>query len=326
MKKMNTNLMKKTKLAAVIAGMTMAIVTGCGKEAKITASAVNMETEVKMTEGTLYETTDQWLQSGNYYVRTGHSRYHVITVKRKKKVTRSGDNGTFTIALFDEYGNPVRNEYGSNPSAREGIGHFYIESDGSISFSCYGGNMEGYGFDWTFMADDLYGLENEDGENYQVKRGTPEYKTENAETSEDTAAYQENENDDAWMESFKQAVYDCADQDWQALADGIPESVWEKISETTSFSVKELMESYQEDSLRNMGFVADMETWRIEEAKEVDTYTLETFREMLGLENTTRGVWLDVTFTDADGNEKNADWMSCWEIDGEWICFCIEIG
>lgn len=107
MKKMNTNLMKKTKLAAVIAGMTMAIVTGCGKEAKITASAANMETEVKMTEGTLYETTDQWLQSGNYYVRTGHSRYHVITVKRNKKETRSGDNGTFTIALFDEYGNPV---------------------------------------------------------------------------------------------------------------------------------------------------------------------------------------------------------------------------
>ena len=35
MKKMNTNLMKKTKLAAVIAGMTMAIVTGCGKEAKL---------------------------------------------------------------------------------------------------------------------------------------------------------------------------------------------------------------------------------------------------------------------------------------------------
>ena len=168
---------------------------------------------------------------------------------------------------------------------------------------------------------------NEDGEYDQVNLGTPEYKTENAETSEDTAAYQENESDDAWMESFKQAVYDCADQDWQALAGGIPESVWEKISETTSFSVKELMESYQEDSLRNMGFVADMETWRIEEAKEVDTYTLETFREMFGLENTTRGVWLDVTFTDADGSEKKMrTGCPAGKLTGEWICFCIEIG
>ena len=52
----------------------------------------------------------------------------MITVKKNKKETKSGDNGTFTIALFDEYGNPVRNEYGSNPAAREGIGHFIFKA------------------------------------------------------------------------------------------------------------------------------------------------------------------------------------------------------
>lgn len=323
MKKTTIKMNKKFRLAMMFTVMTMAVITGCGKEAKITASAANMETESEAADSGLSKKTDEWLQSGNYYVRTSRSRYHVITVKRNKKETKSGDNGTFTIALFDEYGNPVRNEYGSNPAAREGIGHFYIQSDGSVSFSCYSGNMDGYGFDWEYMADDLYGQENDKGEFDQVNRGTPEYKTE---TSESVAESMENEEDDAWMESFKQAVYDCADQDWQALTDRIPEAVWENIAGTTSFDVEEIIRSYQEDSMRNCDFIADMDTWRMEEVKEADEGTLKGFQEMFGLENTTRGVWLDVTFTDVNGNEENADWFSCWEVDGEWICFCIEIG